>query len=170
MINNNGKYVTNVNTQLYNTRLYMESERNLSHVQLYFSNMCKEIIWTFRFHKKNYTIDEEKNNVLDWTNLDLDMLNKNILEFQIKFNGAYREQWKPASYFNLVQPYYRGYSSLTKNIFLYSFALHPGMLQPSGAVNLDKIYDFSILVNISNYELLIYNNFLHFCFQKYHKT
>lgn len=123
-------------------------ESYVSRFQLYFSNMCKEIVWIFKFDDVNSNI-KEKNLVLNWNNFAINSPPKDTLEFQIIFNGSYRENWKRASYFNLVQPYNKGYSSLTNNIFLYSFALHPKYLQPSGAVNLDKIYEFSLIVNIS---------------------
>ena len=145
--------------------------------RIYFSNMCKEMIWIFRFDKVIKTAEEIKHSILMWTDYVLrndtsiplnpiitpfsissDNVNKSsrcnfkrkdVLAIQLKFNGIYREQWKPASYYNLVQPYKAYRSSLKGNIFYYTFALFPEYLQPSGAANMDQIQDLTIATQIS---------------------
>jgi hypothetical protein len=136
-------------TSLIDSSSFLDSESHTTEQRLYFSNMCKDLVWIFKFEKKNPTEKEKKNLILNWTDFSLYSNKKNIIEFQLKFNDSYREQWKRTSYYNLVQPYVKEYSSLTDNIFLYSFSLHPKYLQPSGAVNLDKISDISIVAHIT---------------------
>lgn len=151
IINIKNNIITNATITSINSD--SDPEKNLTHLQIYFSNMCKEIVWIFKFNDVLIHDSQINNNIdliLNWNDFSINSHRKHILEFQLKFNGSYRENWKNASYFNLLHPYYKGYSSLTDNIFLYSYALHPQQLQPSGAVNLDKIYDFSLLANISN--------------------
>ncbi|AYV75775.1 MAG: NCLDV major capsid protein [Terrestrivirus sp.] len=145
--------------------------------RIYFSNMCKEMIWIFRFDKVIKTAEEIKHSVLMWTDYVLrndtsiplnpittpfsispnkaitpsrcNFKRKDVQAIQLKFNGIYREQWKPASYYNLVQPYKAYRSSLKGNIFYYTFALFPEYLQPSGAANMDQIQDLTIATQIS---------------------
>lgn len=130
---------------------------NISRVKLVFSNMCKDLIWIAKFSKNQMNETEMKYNILNWNDFAFNSPKEYIRELQISFNGTYRENWKKYGYYNAVQPYYRGYSSLTDNIFLYSFSLYPQQLQPSGAVNLDKLSDVSLCINISDkaYDMLL---------------
>lgn len=130
---------------------------NISRVKLVFSNMCKDLIWIAKFSKNQMNETEMRYNILNWNDFAFNSPKEYIRELQINFNGTYRENWKKYGYYNAVQPYYRGYSSLTDNIFLYSFSLYPQQLQPSGAVNLDKLSDVSLCINISDkaYDMLL---------------
>ena len=119
-------------------------------VVLHFNNMCKDLIWMVYFKSRNETEKDVKNRVLDWNDYDYGKYKKHIKNFRIEFDGVYREDWKKYGYYNLYQPYTKGYSSLTDGIFLYSFALNPKFLQPSGMANIDSLTEFSVLMEISD--------------------
>ena len=60
--------------------------------------------------------------------------------FTLKLNGRERFQKRSASYFRTIEPYKAGYNIPSKHIYLYSFALNPIDLQPSGTINFSR-YD-----------------------------
>lgn len=139
------------------------------HYDVYFHNMCKELLWVVRFNRVNGVdgvngvngVDgvngikgtllevNRMNRIINWNNFEFYRDPNAIKSFQINFDGIYREHVRRSRYFTLVQPYSREYSSFTKNVFLYSFALYPRYLQPSGAVNLDKLNYMSIIMRLS---------------------
>jgi hypothetical protein len=76
-----------------------------------------------------------------------------IINMKIKFNGHDRENIQEFSYYQLVQPNNYNCGSFPKNNFMYNFGINPKELQPSGAVNMMKINDFTILFYL--HELVI---------------
>lgn len=56
-----------------------------------------------------------------------------IQSASVRFDGNDRTDQLDASYFQLLQPYFHAPRCDTNNIYLYSFALDPGLLQPTGA-------------------------------------
>lgn len=136
-------------TQLLTTYEPNPNGSIITNLRLYFSNMCKELIWIFKFQNVNETEIDRRHRILNWDDYGYNSYSTAIEDMRIEFNGVARENWKKPGYFNLLQPYYKGYSSLTENIYLYTFAIHPKYLQPSGAVNLDKLSELGIAVKMS---------------------
>lgn len=56
-----------------------------------------------------------------------------IQSASVRFDGNDRTDQLESSYFQLLQPYLHAPRCDTNNIYLYSFALDPGLLQPTGA-------------------------------------
>lgn len=100
-------------------------------------------------HKLNRIERHEFHRLINWIDFGYGTKPWYIQQFKIQFGGVDREIWKPASYYNLVQPYAAKYSSLTDNVFLYSFGLEPKLLQPTGAFNLDMVNDVTLNMNLS---------------------
>jgi len=73
---------------------------------------------------------------------------KNVI---IKLNGKFRESAKEFEYYNLVQSYKSKSGTLSENMLLYSFALDIPSLQPSGSVNMSKINNFIISLELNEY-------------------
>lgn len=134
-------------------RLLSESGRTIN-CGVDFSNICKYIIWNVRFNK-TFRINQKRSElysmrrILNWMDFYNMGDNDAIRGFEIKFDQRDRETMKHQSYYNLVQPYEKYCSSLPKNVFLYSFALYPKLLQPSGGINIDMIDELSITMEIS---------------------
>jgi Large eukaryotic DNA virus major capsid protein. len=117
-----------------------------SKIILKFNNMCKLMFWTIRFY--DICDNNDFNKIINWH--DFSYYDNNAIEsIAIQTNEIYREHAKDANYYNFVQPYNHGYSSLTKNIFLYSFALYPKLLQPSGSINLSQLESLGLLIKLS---------------------
>jgi hypothetical protein len=56
-----------------------------------------------------------------------------IQSASVRFDGNDRTDQLQSTYFQLLQPYLHAPRCNTNNIYLYSFALDPGLLQPTGA-------------------------------------
>ncbi len=72
---------------------------------------------------------------------------------QIKLNGVNRDGEKEEIYYTHVTPWSRGSGYLNEGEYMYSFALFPMELQPSGAINMSQIED-SVLVFRPSKELI----------------
>jgi hypothetical protein len=144
VVQKTGKLISNGNDIIVNF------EKSTITRSISFNNICKDLIWICRFIKNNKSEIDKKNEILKWNNYTYFANKEHIKKFRILFDGVYREDWKKSGYYTSVQPYYKGYSSLGDNMFLYSFAIHPNKLQPSGGVNMDCFSDVAIEVEISD--------------------
>mgnify|MGYP001582675303 CR=1 FL=1 len=128
---------------------------------LTFNHPIKNIIWVFRSQNtykasntgnrdatlnKSGTIDncnDYLNYIAHSTSLSEIIHGTKSIEpfsnFTLKLNGKERFQKRPASYFRTVEPYKAEYNVPSKHIYVYSFALHPMDLQPSGTLNFSRI-------------------------------
>lgn len=67
----------------------------------------------------------------------------------LRFDGNDRtEGFEPADYYRLVQPYMHAPRCTNDNIFFYSFALDPVLLQPTGTFNFSNIREGQLVVKL----------------------
>tara|TARA_Y100000590_G_C15636358_1_gene983143 strand:+ start:198 stop:1517 length:1320 start_codon:yes stop_codon:yes gene_type:complete len=62
-----------------------------------------------------------------------------LIEAELQIEGNQRFEKRDAQYFRLVQPFLRHTSTPEIFAYMYSFALHPENLQPSGTCNFSRI-------------------------------
>lgn len=62
-----------------------------------------------------------------------------IEEAVIRINGMDRIKEKPGTYFNLVQKYQHNLESDETGIYVYSFAINPTKIEPSGSCNMSRV-------------------------------
>lgn len=60
-------------------------------------------------------------------------------EAKLLLNGGDRTSSRPPGYFRMVQPYQHHTRCPSKNIYVFSFALNPEDIQPSGSCNFSRI-------------------------------
>jgi len=128
---------------------------------LNFNHPVKNIIWVFRSSKtfkssniglrdatlnKSGTIGNSNdyfNYIAPTTEISEIIHGKKSIEpfsnFSIKLNGQDRFQKRPASYFRTITPYKAGFNVPSKHIYVFSFALNPIDLQPSGTLNFSRL-------------------------------
>lgn len=104
--------------------------------KLHFIHPVKEIVW---FYKQNQTSPMNFN--LKQRN---DFIKSRTKERwfdkgKLILNGVDRFPERDADYFKYVQPYQHHTKIPTKDIFVYSFSLHPEMITPTGTCNFSKI-------------------------------
>ncbi len=106
--------------------------------QLNFNHPVKELVWVY-VPKAHYDVDPETGNRLfDYFipgSPDVDVFDT----AKIVLNGNDRISERPAGYFKRVQPYQHHTRCPAKNVYVYSFALTPEDVQPSGSCNFSRI-------------------------------
>ena len=113
-----------------------------------FRNPCKELFWVLQ--RLSFIDGSLENGERRWYlySYDLDGRINPAKKARIKFNTREREQLKDIEYFDLIHPYDKHYSvSENRGINIYSFALNPETLQPTGSANFNRIDDTSIEFN-----------------------
>jgi len=99
------------------------------------SNPVKELIWVVRRR------DARVYN--DWGNFTAsqpeDLTKSPMRDAQLLWNGISRFDVKESAYFNMIQPHLYHTSQPRQGIYVYSFALAPEKVQPSGSFNASVI-------------------------------
>lgn len=128
--------------------------------RLYFSGPCKYLLWRAKiknndkvnWNKDGYTVTTQKivTTTIDtlsppqsfdiYYNYETEI--KIINYTEIYFNGNVRQEFN-SDYFNTITTYEANMGALEDSQFMYSFALFPKLLQPSGAANLSMIEDLT---------------------------
>jgi len=105
-------------------------------IKLQFNHPCKEVVWTVQnpvFYDCNYQ-NNSPSNYNDNNGYNPTAVAK------IQLNGQDRFVEREGYYFSVVQPYqHHTNSRATDNICVYSFALKPEQIQPSGSCNFSRI-------------------------------
>jgi hypothetical protein len=119
-------------------------------IKLDFNHPCREFIWVFSRNSLRL-----KNEPFNWSSLGSDetggIPTDLMADAVIQLDGQDRFERRPASYFRLVQPYQRHTTiPVGKFIYLYSFALRPEDVQPSGSLNASRIYNITLQLTPNN--------------------
>ena len=106
---------------------------------LYFNHPVKEIIWMYRT-----AVATNTNNYYNYANIlnyntPNEIRNEPFNNLQMRFNGNDRFEYIPSNFFYLYQPYRHHSCGTSQYIHVYTFALNPEGVQPSGTCNFSKI-------------------------------
>ena len=104
-------------------------------IQLSFNHPCKELVWVVQNPSYN---DCNMQTNAPWRYSDANCGNPTAVA-KVQLNGQDRFSEREGSYFNYVQPYQHHTSTPSTGINVYSFALKPEDLQPSGSCNFSRI-------------------------------
>ena len=104
-------------------------------IQLSFNHPCKELIWVVQ--NPSY-VDCKSVMNCPWRYSDANLGNPTAVA-KIQLNGQDRFTEREGSYFNFVQPYQHHTNTPATGVNVYSFALKPEDLQPSGSCNFSRI-------------------------------
>lgn len=120
-------------------------------IPLYFNGIIKELIWVLQ---RCDVIDSPVNKYMgnDLFNFSTkDIRDNKIIDTfgtaVIQINGVDLFKEREASFFRLLQPYYKHTRVPSNYIYIYSFALRPEELQPTGHINFSIIDNAKILLN-----------------------
>ena len=114
----------------------------------------KEMIWTLQ-REANFTVGTGYN---DWFNYSAALPGtptpSNAVDLMsdalIMLNGHDRFNVRPQTYFRLVQPYQHHTRIPEKHIYVYSFGIRPEEHQPSGTVNMSRIDNAKLKLDLTN--------------------
>ena len=110
-------------------------------LNLQLNHPVKELIWTVQ--NPNYVDTCHSKTNCPWRYSDATGENP-VAAAKLQLNGQDRFQAREGKYFNRVQPYQHHSDSPSSGINVYSFALTPETIQPSGSLNFSRI-DSAIL-------------------------
>jgi len=128
--------------------------------RLFFNHPVKEIFWFYRS-----TVALNANDYYNYGNVsNYGTVNLVAIEpfdnIQLRYNGNDRFEQLPATFFRLYQPYRHHSSGTLQYIYMYSFAIEPEKIQPSGTCNFSKIdnatLQFTCTANIPDGTISIY--------------
>jgi hypothetical protein len=90
--------------------------------------------------------------VQDWFNYgsNLNGTSNPVLSGKLQLNGHDRFQQREGAYFNYVQPYQHFSNTPADGINVYSFALKPEDIQPSGTCNFSRIDNATLNVQLNS--------------------
>jgi len=114
-----------------------------------FSGPCKEFFWVLQ--DVSYIDGSLPNGERKWDKYDYKLVGKLVnpmSQASIQFNGRDRERLKDAIFYNYIQPYERHLADPSLGVNIYSFALEPESVQPTGSANMSKIDDASISITL----------------------
>jgi len=118
-------------------------------IRLFFNHTVKELFWIYRT-----TVATNANDYDNYSSItNYDTSNEiNIAPFKditLRFNGNDRFETTTETFFRLYQPY-KYHSSGTNNyIYMYSFAIEPENIQPSGTCNFSKLDNVVLSLDMS---------------------
>lgn len=106
--------------------------------KLALNHPCKELVWVFQKDNAGLGV---------YTNADGSHILDNA---KLILNGHDRFSSRKAGYFGLVQPYQHHTRIPAAGVYVYSFALNPEQHQPSGTVNMSRIDNATLQMNLTS--------------------
>lgn len=130
-------------------------------IDLLIQNPTKEIVWILR----RDDILTKHNDWINYTDSVTRVPNSPILKTaKMIWNGMDRFEDKPPEYFNYVQPYRYHTRIPREGVYVYSFALYPEKVHPSGSfnastVNKIQLYFSTLSPTTYEYDVVIYTKY-----------
>lgn len=110
--------------------------------KLSFNHPCKELVWVVQPDANLAGAGKDLSNYSDAGA-------QTVADAKLQLNGHDRFSTRKGSYFNLVQPFQHHTRIPEAGIYVYSFALNPEQHQPSGTVNMSRIDNATLLLNLA---------------------
>lgn len=115
--------------------------------KLALNHPCKELVWVIQ---KDANVTAGANRWADYTDGTSAYNGGDVLKnAKLQLNGQDRFSSREATYFNVVQPYQHHTRCPATGIYVYSFALNPEQHQPSGTVNMSRIDNATLLLDLT---------------------
>lgn len=119
--------------------------------KLALNHPCKELVWVIQLDSN---VTSTTNRHSDYTNSGTNSGNAYIggdvlVDAKLQLNGQDRFSVRQAPYFNVVQPYQHHTRCPATGIYVYSFSINPEQHQPSGSVNMSRIDNATLLLNLN---------------------
>jgi hypothetical protein len=125
-------------------------------VRIRLDDPIKFFIWYMKAYDNT---THEPIDIINWNRYGFDIRNIDgdfikihpIFEnMRIEMYGLDREKPREENYFTRVIPWARGMQSISEGEYIYSFALHPMLLQPTGTCNYSEIDESRFVINFTN--------------------
>jgi hypothetical protein len=127
--------------------LIIDRENYIYHLDM--KHPCKEFIWFFQ--KEAYRINPEGKNLIGFNNFSIskNYVGSLLKNCSISLNGDEKINANVGSwqYYNYIQPLQFHTRTPADGVFIYSNALSPEQIQPTGTMNLSRIKDVAFNFN-----------------------
>lgn len=131
----------------YTPKISIPEGINTHNVRLEFNHPLRELVWILQRDVMETTHE--------WFNFGSTSayeqgISRDILQdATLQVDGYDRFDTRDSGYFRLVQPYqYHTSTDVKKFIYVYSFALRPEDMQPSGSLNASRIDNMNFMINL----------------------
>jgi hypothetical protein len=115
--------------------------------KLALNHPCKELVWVLQLDSN---VSAGANRWADYTDGTTAYNGDDTLATaKLQLNGQDRFSVREAAYFNVVQPYQHHTRCPATGIYVYSFSLNPEQHQPSGSVNMSRIDNATLLLDLT---------------------
>jgi len=119
--------------------------------KLALNHPCKELVWVLQL---DANVTSGANRWADYTDSASNSSayyvgDDPLATAKLQLNGQDRFAVRDATYFNVVQPYQHHTRCPATGIYVYSFALNPEQHQPSGTVNMSRIDNATLLLELT---------------------
>ena len=137
--------------QVQSTTVSIDIKKAVNVIDLPFNHPVKELIWVYQ--------GKAVQDANEWTNFSntlqspLSVTCNPILNIQnsavLRFEGTDRFKEQPSKFFNTLQPYQYHTAVPNESLFInvYSFALRPELLQPTGSANFSRLDNVTLHVD-----------------------
>jgi len=120
---------------------------NTVNIRLDFNHPLRELFWIVQ--RNLMTLTHEFFNFGSTSSFETGLVRDMLQDGKLQVDGFDRFDTRDAGYFRLVQPFqYHSTTDVTKFIYMYSFALRPEEMQPSGSLNASRIDNMNLILNL----------------------
>jgi hypothetical protein len=120
---------------------------NTQNVRMEFNHPLREIFWIIR--RDLMEITHEWFNFSTTSTHEIGTRRDLLQDAVLQVDGYDRFEVRDSGYFRLTQPFqYHTSTDVQQFIYLYSFALRPEDMQPSGSLNASRIDNMNLIVNL----------------------
>jgi len=125
----------------------VQSGINTANIRLEFNHPLRELIWVIQ--RDVMKVTHEWFNFGSTSAYEAGISRDMLQDGKLQIDGYDRFDTRDSGYFRLVQPYqYHTSNDVKKFLYLYSFALRPEDMQPSGSLNASRIDNMNLLLNL----------------------
>ena len=131
----------------YTPKISIPATVNTQTVRMEFNHPLREIFWAIRRDVMELT--HEWFNFASTSAYETGIPRDILQDATLQVDGYDRFDTRDAGYFRLAQPYqYHTTTDVKQYFYLYSFALRPEDMQPSGSLNASRIDNMNLTVNL----------------------
>jgi hypothetical protein len=146
------RFVSNTHEYLieqiqYTPRISMPEGINIHNIRMEFNHPIRELFWVIQRDVMRTT--HEWFNYGTTSSFEAGLSRDMMQNATLQVDGYDRFDMRDAGYFRLVQPFqYHTSTDVKQFIYMYSFALRPEEMQPSGSLNASRIDNMTLVVNL----------------------
>lgn len=131
----------------YTPKISIPETVNTQNVRIEFNHPLRELFWTIR--RDVMEVTHEWFNFGSTSSHEAGISRDILQDATLQVDGYDRFDTRDSGYFRLAQPFqYHTTTDVKQFIYMYSFALRPEEMQPSGSLNASRIDNMNLVVNL----------------------